>query len=91
MLERSYCPPRTSPCSSVIMSSISNISVALDMQPLDIIDPIGIIMVKKPVLPLTVPLTIMGLPKPASSIVPENADPVWVTCHVVVPALERRT
>jgi len=71
------------------MSSISNVPVAVEVQVLDIIDPIdpiGMVIVKLPVLPFTLPLTIMALPDPGRRIVPENADPFWVSCHVVVPA-----
>jgi hypothetical protein len=64
---------------------MSNAPVAVEVQPLDIIDPIGMSIVKLPVLPFTLPLTIMALPEPARRIVPENADPFWVSCHVVVP------
>jgi hypothetical protein len=66
---------------------MSNVPAAVEVQPLDIIDPIGIVIVKVPVLPFMVPLTIMALPEPAKRIVPENADPFWVSCHVVVPAV----
>lgn len=79
--------PAYVPCSCVIMSSMSNVPVAVEVQPLDIIDPIGIVIVNVPALPFMVPLTIMTLPEPARRIVPENADPFWVTCHVVVPAV----
>jgi hypothetical protein len=34
-----------------------------------------------------VPLTIMVAPEPATRIVPENAEPLWVSCHVVAPAV----
>jgi len=80
------CVPAYVPCSCVIMSSISNVPVAVDVQPLDIIDPIGMVIVKLPDLPFMVPLTIIALPEPARRIVPENADPFWVSCHIVEPA-----
>jgi hypothetical protein len=66
---------------------MSNVPLAVDVQPLDIIDPMGMVIGKLPVLPFMVPLTIMVLPEPASRIVPENADPLWVSCHVVAPAV----
>jgi hypothetical protein len=66
---------------------MSNVPLAVDVQPLDIIDPIGMVIMKLPVLPFMVPLTIITLPEPATRIVPENADPLWVSCHVVAPAV----
>jgi hypothetical protein len=66
---------------------MSNVPFAVDVQPLDIIDPMGMFIVKLPVLPFMVPLTIMALPEPPTRIVPENTDPLWVTCHVVAPAV----
>lgn len=69
------------------MSSISNVPVAEDVQPPDIIEPIGIVIAKLPVLPFIVPLTTIVLPDPARCIVPENVDPVWVTCQVVAPVV----
>jgi hypothetical protein len=66
---------------------MSNVPVAVDVQPLDIIDPMGMVIVKLPALPFIVPLIIMVLPEPARRIVPENADPLWVSCHVVAPAV----
>jgi len=66
---------------------MSNVPLAVDVQPLDIIDPIGMVIVKLPVLPFMVPLTIMVAPEPATRIVPENAEPLWVSLHVVAPAV----
>lgn len=80
--------PAYVPRSWVIISSISNVPVAVEVQLLDIIEPIGIVIVKVPVLPFIVPLTIIVLPDPPRCIVPENTDPVWVTCHVVAPAVD---
>ena len=66
---------------------MSNVPVAVELQPLDIIEPIGMVIVKLPVLPFMLPLTIIALPpEPARRIGPENTDPFWVNCHVVVPA-----
>ena len=65
---------------------MSNVPFAVAVQPLDIIDPIGMAIVKLPLVPFIVPLTIMVLPEAARRIVPENADPLWVSCHVIAPA-----
>jgi hypothetical protein len=64
---------------------MSNVPAAVEVQPLDIIEPIGMVIVKLPDLPFMVPLTIIALPEPGRRIVPENVDPFWVSCHVVVP------
>ena len=53
------------PWNCVIMSSMSNVPVAVEVQLPDIIEliePTGMVMVKAPVLPLIVPLTMIPFP-----------------------------
>ena len=72
------------------MSSMSNVPVAVEVQLPDIIEliePAGMVIVKLPVLPFMVPLTIMVPPGPARRIVPEKADPFWMTCQLVLAAV----
>jgi hypothetical protein len=70
---------------------MSNAPVAVEVQLpaiIELIEPAGMVIVKVPVLPFMVPLTMIALPpEPGRCIVPEKVDPFWVTCQVVLPAV----
>ena len=81
--------PEYVPCSSVIMSSISNVPVAVAVQVPDIMDPPDIVMVNDPLLPFILPDTIIVPPScPPTCIEPANVSPDWVIDQLVPPIID---
>ena len=81
--------PAYVPCSCVIMSSMSNVPVAVALHVPDIIDPPDMVIVNDPVVPFIMPDTIIVPPLcPPTCIVPENVLPVCVIAQVVPPIME---
>lgn len=81
--------PEYVPRSSVIMSSVSKVPVAVALQWPDIMDPPDMVIVTDPIVPVIIPDTVIVPPScPPTCIVPENVFPVWVIAQVVPPIME---